>query len=130
MSTKLPPAFTRMASLSLVGRELEVGPIFLPFWIAPAALTGPALDQLAFESAKPPKTVRIGRPRAVVVSAHVSARDLNWAPALSLRCSTFEQVARRSAQRAELGDDDDVAGLDGPYCGRFPQNVIVLTRCL
>jgi hypothetical protein len=49
-------------------------------------------------SARPPKTVSISRPCAVVVSAQASASDLKPAPGFRNRVEDVEQVARGSGE--------------------------------
>jgi hypothetical protein len=72
-------------------------PSFTPFATARAR---PSLVRARIKSrsnsAKPPSTVSIKRPCAVVVSAHVSPSDRKPAPLLGDRSQCVQQIARRS----------------------------------
>ena len=66
----------------------------------PPPFASPGLDQLPFELREP--TVSIKRPCGVVVSAQVSAKLLNPAPALPIASSTF---SRSRVDRASRSSD-------------------------
>ena len=62
-------------------------------------------DQLAFEPARPPRTVNINRPCGVVVSAHVSASERNPAFFSVTAASVFDRsrVAIKRLRVAKVG---------------------------
>ncbi len=55
------------------------------------AFASAGAHQVALELDKPPKTVSINRPCAVVKSAHASRRERKPAPALAIRSSVFKR---------------------------------------
>ena len=101
MAASVSPPCARAMACSLLGVSLGLRPNLTPRAFA-LALPSPVRDIISERSNSeiPPNTVSMRRPCGVVVSAHVSDRLLNPAPAFAIVSSMFSRSRVLRARRS------------------------------